>query len=206
MKGLKGHKPIHVLNIFGILFVITCAVIAILNPISKPVNVLNIAFLILQAGIGLSVVIISRKITKKFFHLFVGLLYLCWSILSLIIELAFPYTLKEFWPLFGVITGILWFIAGRMKYGRMKFGFVIPSVTLFGMGVWYSLFSFEIVKMSFRSVACSLGPLFMVSIAVFLVLFFLAQQRHKELVFSDEETGVFSDEESSIRSDLEDVD
>ena len=203
MKDLRGHKPVRVLNIFGILFVITCAIITILNPISKPVNVLNITFLVLQAGIGLSVVIISRKITKKFFHLFVGLLYLFWSILSLFMELVFPYTIKEFWPLFGIITGLLWFIAGRMKYGRLKFGFVIPSVTLLGMGLWYSLFSFEIVKLSFKSVACTLGPVFMVSIAVFLVLFFLAQQRHKELVFYDEETGVFSDEESSIRSELE---
>lgn len=203
MKDLRGHKPVRVLNIFGILFVITCAIITILNPISKPVNVLNITFLVLQAGIGLSVVIISRKITKKFFHLFVGLLYLFWSILSLFMELVFPYTIKEFWPLFGIITGLLWFIAGCMKYGRLKFGFVIPSVTLLGMGLWYSLFSFEIVKLSFKSVACTLGPVFMVSIAVFLVLFFLAQQRHKELVFSDEETGVFSDEESSIRSELE---
>ena len=203
MKDLRGHKPVRVLNIFGILFVITCAIITILNPISKSVNILNITFLILQAGIGLSVVIISRKITKKFFHLFVGLLYLFWSILALFMELVFPFTIKEFWPLFGVIAGLLWFIAGCLKYGRLIFGFVIPSVTLFGMGLWYSLFSFGIVKLSFKSVACSLGPVFMISIAVFLVLFFLAQQRHKELVFSDEETGVFSDEESSIRSELE---
>jgi hypothetical protein len=206
MKDLKSHKSIYVLITFGILFVITCAIITILNPISKPVNALNITFLILQAGIGLSVIIISRKITKKFFHLFAGLLYLCWSILSLFIELVFPFTIKEAWPLFGLLTGILWFIAGRIKYGRLKFGFVIPSVTLFGMGLWYSLFSFDVIKLSFKSVACSLGPVFMVSIAVFLVLFFLAQQRHKELVFSDEETGVFSDEESSIRSELEDED
>ena len=206
MKDLRGHKPVRVLNIFGILFVITCAVITIRNPISKPVNVLNITFLFLQAGIGLAVIIISRKITKKFFHLFVGLLYLFWSILALLGELVLPFTIQQFWPLFGVITGILWFIAGRMKYGRLKFGFVIPSVTLCGMGFWYSLFSFDVIKLSYKSVACSLGPVFMVSIAVFLVLFFLAQQRHKELVFSDEETGVFSDEESSIRSELEDED
>ena len=59
MKDLRGHKPVRVLNIFGILFVITCAIITILNPISKSVNILNITFLILQAGIGLSVVIIE---------------------------------------------------------------------------------------------------------------------------------------------------
>ncbi len=206
MKDLKNYKSIHVLITFGILFVITCAIITILNPISKPVNVLNITFMVLQALIGLSLVIFSRKISKKFFHLFIGLLYLCWSIFSLFTELVFPFTIKEVWPLFGVITGILWFVAGRIKYGRMKFGFVIPSVTLFGMGLWYSLFSFNIIKLSYKSIACSLGPIFMVSIAVFLVLFFLAQQKHKELVFTDEETGVFSDEESSFRSELEDED
>ena len=206
MKDLKSYKPIYVLIAFGILFVITCAIITFLHPISKPINVLNITFMVLQAGIGLSVVIISRKFTKKFFHLFVGLLYLCWSIFSLFTELVFPFTIKEVWPVFGVITGILWFIADRIKYGRLKFGFVIPSVTLFGMGLWYSLFSFNVIKLSYKSIACSLGPIFMVAIAVFLVLLFLAQQKHKELVFSDEETGVFSDEEASFRSELEDED
>ena len=96
--------------------------------------------------------------------------------------------------------------AGLWKYKVLKFGYLIPSVTLFGMGVWYSFFSFQIIKKSFSSIACTLGPLFMISIAVFLVVFFLMQQRHKELVFSDDETGVFSDEESSISSELEEDD
>lgn len=206
MKNIKNPKSTYFLISFGILFVIVCAVITILNPVSKPVNILNILFMIVQAGIGLSLVIISKRITKKFFHVFAGLLYMCWSIQSLICELVLPYTIKEMWPMFGVTAGLLWFIAGRIKYGTLKFGFVIPSVTLFGMGCWYSLFSFKIIKLSFRSVACTLGPLFMVSIAVFLVVFFLMQQRHKELVFSDDETGVFSDEESSISSELEEDD
>ena len=206
MKKIKYPKSIYFLLPIGILFVITCAIITGLNPVSKPVNILNILFLIFQAGIGLSLIIISRRITKKFFHLFAGLLYLCWSIQSLVCELILPYTLKEVWPLFGVTTGLLWFIAGRIKYGTLKFGFVIPSVTLLGMGCWYSLFSFQILKLSYSSVACTLGPVFMVSIAVFLVVFFLMQQRHKELVFSDDETGVFSDEESSISSELEEED
>ena len=41
-------------------------------------------------------------------------------------------------------------------------------------------------------------------IAVFLIVFFFLQQKHKELVFSDEETGVFADEEASFNSELED--
>lgn len=206
MKNIKYPKSIYFLIPIGILFIIPCAIITILHPVSKPVNILNILFMIVQAGIGLAIIIVSRKITKKFFQLFIGLLYMCWSIQTLIFELLLPYTIKEMWPLFGVTAGLLWFIAGRIKYGTLKFGFVIPSVTLFGMGCWYSLFSFKLLKLSYSSVACTLGPLFMISIAVFLVVFFLMQQRHKELVFSDDETGVFSDEESSISSELEEDD
>ena len=171
MKNIKYPKSIYFLIPIGILFIIPCAIITILHPVSKPVNILNILFMIVQAGIGLAIIIVSRKITKKFFQLFIGLLYMCWSIQTLIFELLLPYTIKEMWPLFGV-----------------------------------SLFSFKIIKLSFRSIACTLGPLFMISIAVFLVVFFLMQQRHKELVFSDDETGVFSDEESSISSELEEDD
>jgi hypothetical protein len=105
------------------------------------------------------------------------------------------------WPLLGVSAGLLWFVAGKWKYKVLKFGYLIPSITLFGMGCWYSLFSFGLIKLSFRAVAITLGPLFMLLIAVFLILFFLLQQKHKELVFSDEETGVFSDEEASFKSD-----
>ncbi|MBP5520444.1 MAG: hypothetical protein J6X84_07695 [Treponema sp.] len=198
MKSLKCSKSIYILITFGILFVLFSAVVAILNPIAKPVNILNLLFIISQAAIGLAIIILSKKVTKQFSHTFLGFLYLIWSVLFLFTELVLPYTFKQIWPLFGVSAGLLWFIAGRIKYGRLKYGFVIPSVTLFGMGIWYSFFSFKIIKLSFRSVVSILGPLFMVAIAVFLVVFFLIQQRHTELIVSDEETGVFSDEESML--------
>ena len=59
------------------------------------------------------------------------------------------------------------------------------------------------IKLSFKSVALTLGPLFMLLVAILLIVFFFVQQKHRELVFSDEETGIFSDEESSIKSELE---
>ena len=72
------------------------------------------------------------------------------------------------------------------------------------MGCWYSLFSFGLVKLSFKTVAITLSPLFMLLIAVFLIIFFFLQQNHKELVVTDDETGVFADEEASFNSELED--
>ena len=206
MNADKKIKSIYVLIVFGILLAICCTVIALINPGSKSVNILNLVFIIVQAGIGLATVVIAKNLTKRFFHFFMGLLYLCWSLIYLFAYTLFSFSLKQMWPLLGVSAGILWFIAGMWKYKVLKFGYLIPSVTLFGMGCWYSLFSFGLIKLSFKTVASTLGPLFMLLIAVFLIIFFFLQQKHKELVFTDEETGVFADEEASFKSELEEDD
>ena len=201
MSTERNIKSIYVLIVFGILFALGCFAIALVHPVSKSINILNLVFITAQAGIGLATIIIARKITKKFFDFFAGLLYLCWSLIYLVTYIFFSFALHEMWPLLGVSAGLLWFVAGKWKYKVLKFGYLIPSITLFGMGCWYSLFSFGLIKLSFKTVASTLGPLFMLLIAVFLILFFFLQQKHKELVFSDEETGVFSDEEASFKSD-----
>jgi hypothetical protein len=206
MNTEKNIKSIYVLIVFGILLAIGCTTIVIISPVSKSVNILNLIFIIVQAAIGLATALIAKKVTKKFFHLFMGLLYLSWSLIYLITYTFFSFMFKEIWPLLGVSAGLLWFIAGKWKYKVLKFGYLIPSVTLFGMGLWYSLFSFGLIKLSFKTVASTLGPLFMLLIAIFLIVFFFLQQKHKELVFSDEETGIFADEEASFNSGLEDDD
>lgn len=204
MNTEKNIKSIYVLLVFGILLALGCTAIAIIHPVSKSVNILNLIFIVCQAGIGVAVSLIAKKVTRKFFHLFMGLLYLSWSLIYLITYTFFSFHFKEMWPLLGVSAGVLWFVAGKWKYKLLKFGYLIPSVTLFGMGCWYSLFSFGLIKLSFKTVAITLGPLFMLLIAVFLIVFFLVQQKHKELVVRDEETGVFADEEASFNSESED--
>ena len=204
MDTEENIKSIYFLIIFGILLAIGCTTIVIISPASKPVNILNLIIIIAQAGIGLAIAMIAKRVTKKFFHFFMGLLYLSWSLIYLVTYTFFNFMFKEMWPLLGVSAGLLWFVAGYWKYRRLKFGYLIPSVTLFGMGLWYSLFSFGLIKLSFRTIASTLGPLFMLLIAVFLIIFFFLQQKHKELVVTDDETGVFADEEASFNQEIED--
>jgi|GEM_PF-1380682 hypothetical protein len=199
----KKIKSIYFLIIAGVLLVIACTLMALHKEPSRYANILNLIFIIVQAVIGLITVVIARKVTGKFFHFFAGMLYFFWSMIYLASYAFFSWSLNQMWPLLGIVAGVLWFIAGRWKYKVLKFGYLIPSVTLFGMGLWYSLFSFGLIRLSFKSVALTLGPLFMLMVAVLLIVFFFVQQKHSELVFSDEETGIFSDEESSIKSELE---
>ena len=138
--------------------------------------------LILQILIAAIALVINLIFQKKAVPLYISLL-------------VFSFGIAEFWPCFVVLAGVLLIISGLYKYKKLKFGFVIPSFTLIGMGGWYLLFSFKIIKFSFLTIAAILGPVFMLAIAVFLILFFLAQQRHKELVIKDENTGTFEDED-----------
>ena len=199
----KKIKSIYFLIIAGVLLVIACTLMALHKEPSRSANILNLIFIIVQAVIGLITVVIARKVTGKFFHFFAGMLYFFWSMIYLASYAFFSWSLNQMWPLLGIVAGVLWFIAGRWNYKVLKFGYLIPSVALFGMGLWYSLFSFGLIRLSFKSVALTLGPLFMLMVAVLLIVFFFVQQKHSELVFSDEETGIFSDEESSIKSELE---
>ncbi|MBP3741661.1 MAG: hypothetical protein J6J00_01620 [Treponema sp.] len=152
------------------------------------------SMLILQILIAVIALVINLIFQKKAVPLYISLLVFCWAVMSAVVYLS-SFGIAEFWPCFVVLAGILLIISGLYKYKKLKFGFVIPSFTLIGMGGWYLLFSFKIIKFSFLTIAAILGPVFMLAIAVFLILFFLAQQRHKELVIKDENTGTFEDED-----------
>ncbi len=200
----KMLKPVYSMIAAGIVLAISSLVFVIINPASKSIDILNLILLILQAGVGIAIMIVSLKVTHKFFHIFIGLVFLFWSIISILINVVLPYTEKELWPLYGVAAAIAMFISGYKKYGSIKFGYLIPSIFFFGMGIWYLFFSMNIITMSFRLVVMTLGPVFLISVAAILVIYFLVQQKHKELVVSDEEIGVFSDEEASFKFDSED--
>ena len=66
------------------------------------------------------------------------------------------------------------------------------------MGIWFSLFTFKIIKKTFMEVVSFFGPIFGAILVVLLVIFFLLQRKHKELIVMDEETGTFSDEEDAF--------
>lgn len=197
----KWFKSIYFMIAAGIVLTVCCLFFAVTNPSSKSIDILNLVFLSVEAIFGIIIVIISRRITHKFSHLFMGQIFISWGITSILIAVAIPYTTKELWPVYGILAGIAMLISGYLKYNCVKFGYLIPSVTLVGMGCWYLLFSMHIISLSFRYVVMTLGPAFLISIAAILMIYFFVQQKHKGLVFSDDEIGVFSDEETSFKFD-----
>jgi len=198
MKDVNYSKLLNVLIPCGIALFLFCAIFAFVNSTPKMIDILTVIFLIIQFILGILIVIISVKKTFRATQLFIGLIFIFWDLLHVLITYLQPFSLKQAWPLFGVIVGILLFISGFYKYRKFKFGYVIPSFTLTAMGIWYSFFSFKLITKPFLTVASNLGPIFMFVIAIALIVLFLIQQKHKEFVLSDDETGTFSEEDEDI--------
>ena len=203
MSISKLTKSLYFMIALGILILAACFVYAVINPISRKIDILNLVILIFQGLLGIVIIIIGKKITHKFFHMFIGLAFFLCSLVLIMMVLVLPFTIKELWPVYGVIAGISLFISGFLKYKSVKFGYLIPAVTLVGMGIWYLMFSLQLMPLSFSMVVYTLGPAFLIMIAVLLVAYFFVQQKHSDLVFKDDEIGVFSDEEASFKSDMD---
>lgn len=195
---MKESKKSVLINIFipcAITLFIFSAIFTMFVAPPVVIEILAPIFKVLQLILGILICTLAVKITKRATHLFIGLVIFCWGILQFFSIYCSVVSLKELWPVYTMITGIILYISGYYKYRKIKFGYVIPAVTIFFMGVWFSLFTFKIIKQSFLELVTVLGPVFMVLVAVALFLFFLIQKRHKELVITDDETGTFSDEE-----------
>lgn len=203
MSISKLTKSLYFMIALGILILAACFVFAVINPISRKIDILNLVILIFQGLLGIVIIIIGKKVTHKFFHMFIGLAFFLCSLVLIMMVLVLPFTIKELWPVYGVIAGISLFISGFLKYKSVKFGYLIPAVTLVGMGIWYLMFSLQLMPLSFSMVVYTLGPAFLIMIAVLLVAYFFVQQKHSDLVFKDDEIGVFSDEEASFKSDMD---
>lgn len=178
-----------------IILTLSNAVILFVNSNITALTFSKASLLCLQIILSLVAICSTAIFYKKAVPLYIGLLGSCWGLLDFIVYLLPDYGIAQFWPFFVILSGILLLISGLYKYKKMKFGYVIPSFTLIGMGGWYLLFSFRITKLSFLTTAAILGPAFMLLIAIVLVLFFLIQQKHKELIVKDDDIGTFDDED-----------
>ena len=84
----------------------------------------------------------------------------------------------------------------------LPFGYSIPAIVLFVLGCWFMLFSFKIVKASFRKTVVLIGPIFVLVCAAIAIAVYYIQKKHRELIIQNEEPEIFADEDL-VSVDLE---
>ena len=156
-------------------------------------------FLSIQIVLGVIICATAVIITKKTYQFYLGALFVSYGALTEIVSYVFLPALSKWWPVYGMVAGLLLIVCGFLGYTKIKFGYFIPGFTLIGMGFWYALFSFNVINIPFLTVVGMAGPAFFLLIAILLIVFFCVQQKHKEFVFTDEDgAGDFSDEEPLV--------
>lgn len=190
----KSTKVLNVLISFGGLFLLSVLLVAFIKEDLLSTNAILTSSMLLQILLGILVVTISIFMTKKAYQLFLGLLISTYGVLLYVMHFILPYTVYEIWPLFVVFAGVILIVTGKYKYKKFKFGFGIPGVVMICMGCWFMLFSLHIIKVPFSTIAAVVGPLFMLLAAGAFIVFFFLQQKHKELIVTDENQGDFADE------------
>jgi len=58
---------------------------------------------------------------------------------------------RQVWPLFLAAAGLAWLAFGLWRYRRVRASSLVPSIIMFGLGLFFSLFSLGIVTMRLSS-------------------------------------------------------
>lgn len=185
----------YILIPVGIVLCAVNAVILFTNSRIAAFDLFIACMTVLQILFSVGIVLLDLAFPKKAVPLYIGLLIAFWGLLNAAVYLVPSFGIAEFWPLYVFFAGLLLAFAGFYKYKKLKFGFMILSLTFMGLGGLCLLFSFRIIRMSFWAAAARLGPVFLLLVAVFMTVFFLLQQKHKELIVNDDDTGTFDDED-----------
>lgn len=193
----KSQKILDVLSFLGGAFIITFGALAVQYAYEENgMPGIFYAFPYLTLILGILCFVFTLISTKKAYHMFISILltfFGCVSVADMIFH--FGTVLNQWWPVFGMVTGVAWFASGMYKYKRFSLGYAIPSLVLFVLGCWFMLFSFKIIKVPFTKVVVMLGPVYVIVLMLIMVGLYFLQKRNKKLIIENEEPGVFADEE-----------
>ena len=129
-----------------------------------------VGFLLLYKGIY------AKKM--RAFFIFIGVEIILYSfVLQLHDAQFFEFRLKNFWPIFVILSGISLLPSGYISAKKMKRKFVVPAVAMVFLGGFCSLFSFKIIKIPLsRFIVISMPVIFLLAGAYLIILFFLSQR------------------------------
>ena len=112
-------------------------------------------------------------VSKTPFKLFVGMSFVLNVLFCLLVSRgAFNMTMKEYWPVLVIVTGISLFVAGRTKGRHLILPYDLPGAIFLFMGVIFLLFSLGIIRMSLAQMAVMSVPVILILTGVILVVLF----------------------------------
>ncbi len=86
--------------------------------------------------------------------------------------------LSWYWPLFMVVLGLSSLVPGWRRYRGPRAAYLVPALSFMFLGGLFSLFSFDVIRFSFRRFFSEWWPVFLIAPGlVLLVLYFYNRAR-----------------------------
>ena len=193
--SMRCAKVLNILILLGFLFIIFGFLFLFSDRTLIPSNIAILSYLICQSIIGGFIGFCAITKTKRPYHVFSGSLILVCGLVSILFVFCPDIKFSSVWPLYAVFPGLNLILVSCYKYKKLKLNYGIPGLILLIMSLYYFLFSFKLIKVSFTFVSYFVAPVLIVGILVIFVLFYFLQKDHKELVLKDDDSDDFAEEE-----------
>lgn len=193
MNG-RCAKVLNILISIGFVF-LAAGLLLLFSDLLASSKFSVLAYLFIQAVLGGLIVCMGLKFTKRTYHIFSGSLICLYGLISSLFIFFDGISFFMVWPLYALFPAVSLVLCSCYKYKKIKINYGVPSFILFMMSLYYFLFSFDIIKISFSFVSYFVAPILIVGILVIFILFYFLQKRHKNLVLSEDDSDELSDEE-----------
>ena len=139
---------------------------------------------------GATMIYLGMTFLKKGIYIFIGLSSTMLGVLKLLLEAQIlPYRSSQIWPIAIIIFGISLMPAGIYNFKRLRSIYLFPAITMILLGVFFMLFSLDIVKMSFAEFFINWWPLLLLIAGVLLVgIFFVQQILKKDFPYMEDDS------------------
>ena len=190
----KNRKFTNFLLALGILFFIGGVSFIFLPPFEQIEEyhlVLNI-FLVLFTAVMVYLSLLVRKPLAFYVSINLCLLSL---LLFLLNANSVRFKFERLWPVIIIFCGITLLPVARIYYKKFRTIYVIPSAALTVLGVFFFLFSFDIIKVPMRVFFRYFMPYFFIFCGIFLFAIYYVRQNRRDVfpVIQDDE---YEDEEA----------
>lgn len=190
----RGFRLLNLLLFFSFVLFVSVFIMTIFQSDKQHAVILNL-FPVFLMLVGVAVCVLTPY-TRSAYQLFLGGMFFSTGLFSyLLMENIIPGSLTQWWPIYGVIAGLLVFVTGLYRYRKPDLGFIVPSAVLTFLGLGFLLFSFKIISISFKKLVVLAGPVVILVLLIVLLAIFFYQKKFKSVSDSDEEINQFEDDE-----------
>lgn len=184
----KNKKSFHLLLGTGIAFVMAGIVLLATLSVDIDIGFSSFRHLVLVA-IGGILLFVSIVRVKKQYCMFFGLFLIMTGCLLFFTAVNYvPYTLESLWPFIVIFGSISLFISGIFVHRGKITSYIIPSVALLLLGLFFLLFSMNIIQEPFLQLASRWWPVVLIMAGLSLViLFFIWNKGNIQLEDADDD-------------------